>query len=91
MIEQQIADLAIKFIQEQYSADNLILTFFKGSEVVLNPEFNEYNIHESDCYIVMKDNKNHKGIINITGDQFDGIVLKILLLKTTFNTEEEHG
>lgn len=44
-----------------------------------NPEFLKFSIHESDYYIVIQDETNQKRLINITGDQFDGIVLKILL------------
>lgn len=79
MVEQEVADIAINFIKKQYETTNNTLIFLRGKDMVNSPEFSNFSIHESDCYIVVQDATNQKKLINITGDQFDSIVLKILL------------
>lgn len=79
MVEQEIALMAIDFIKKQYGANNYTFIFFKGKDMVDNPEFKNFSIHESDYYIIIQDSTNQKRLINITGDQFDGIVLKMIL------------
>lgn len=84
MVEQCVAEIAIDFILKQYGNKNVSLVFFKGDNVPDISLNDEFSIHKNDYYILIQNMSGKRKLINITGDQFDSIVLKIVL-----NLEEE--